>query len=94
MTPKTISYGIPTFTLRGPLVHFAAFRSHIGFYPSPDGIEAFKHELRGYRTSKGAVQFPLDRPLPLDLVGRIVRHRAAVSLSRSPAGSKRKRGKA
>lgn len=69
---ETISYGIPTFALNGNLVHFAAYKGHIGFYPTSSGIQAFKDELRSYRSSKGAVQFPLDEPLPRDLIRRMV----------------------
>lgn len=74
---EKISYQMPTFHLKGNLVHFAAFRSHIGFYPAPSGILAFKKELAGYKSSKGAVQFPIDRPLPLALIARIVKFRVA-----------------
>ncbi|HXW90531.1 MAG TPA: DUF1801 domain-containing protein [Terriglobales bacterium] len=72
---EKISYGIPTFFLNGNLVHFAAFKKHIGFYPTPSGIAAFEQQLSPYKWSKGAVQFPLDKPLPLDLVSRMVRWR-------------------
>ncbi|MBN1837211.1 MAG: DUF1801 domain-containing protein [Spirochaetales bacterium] len=74
---EAISYQMPTFKLNGRnLVHFAAFKNHIGFYPIPSGIEAFKTELAPYKQGKGSVQFPLEKPLPLDLVRRIVRFRA------------------
>jgi uncharacterized protein YdhG (YjbR/CyaY superfamily) len=72
---EKFSYGVPTFHYHGNLVHFAAFKRHIGFYPTPSAIEAFKDELRGYKQSKGAVQFPLTAPLPLDLIARMVRFR-------------------
>jgi uncharacterized protein YdhG (YjbR/CyaY superfamily) len=72
---EKISYQMPTFYLNGNLVHFAAHTSHIGFYPAPSGIEAFKRELAGYKNSKGAVQFPINEPLPLDLVTKIVKFR-------------------
>ena len=73
---EAISYGIPTFRLRKTnMVHFAAFKNHIGFYPTPTGSEAFKKELSGYKTGKGSVQFPLDKPMPLDLITRIVEFR-------------------
>ncbi len=72
---EAISYQMPTFKLNGNLVHFAAFKNHIGFYPSPSGIEKFKTELSQYKWSKGAVQFPLDKPVPLELVKRIVAFR-------------------
>jgi len=73
---EKISYQMPTFYLNGNLVHFAAFAHHIGFYPAPRGIEAFAAELAQYPGSKGAIRFPLDQPLPLDLIGRITRFRA------------------
>lgn len=73
---ETISYAIPTFDLHGRhLVHFAGYDRHIGFYPGPSGIAAFKSELNGYRSAKGSVQFPVDRPLPAALIGRIVAYR-------------------
>ncbi|MBL7710591.1 MAG: DUF1801 domain-containing protein, partial [Chitinophagaceae bacterium] len=64
---ETISYGIPTFVLEGNLVHFSGYKTHIGFYPGAAGIEAFTKELSNYVTSKGTVQFPLDKPLPVGL---------------------------
>ncbi len=74
---ETISYQMPTFKLNGKgLVYFAAFKNHIGFYPIPSGIEAFKKELSRYKQGKGSVQFPIDKPIPYDLVRRIVRFRA------------------
>lgn len=73
---ERISYQMPTFYLQGNLVHFAAFKHHIGFYPAPSGIERFKEELAGYKSSKGAVQFPIDEPLPYELISRIVIFRA------------------
>ncbi len=73
---ETISYGIPTFDLAGAhLVHFAGYARHIGFYPGPDGIAAFEGELEPYKRAKGSVQFPLARPLPTDLVRRMVEFR-------------------
>jgi uncharacterized protein YdhG (YjbR/CyaY superfamily) len=80
---EAISYQMPTFKLHGNLVHFAAYKKHIGFYPVPSGIEAFKDELAGYASSKGAVQFPLNQPLPLDLISRIVTFRVAENLTRA-----------
>ena len=74
---EKISYGIPTFYLHGNLVHFAAYKAHIGFYPTPRGIETFKDVLSMFKTSKGAVQFPLDKPLPLNLISKIVEFRVA-----------------
>lgn len=72
---EAISYGIPTFKLNGNLVHFAAFKNHIGFYPTPSGIEEFEKELSVYKQGKGSVQFPLDIPLPLTLITKIVKYR-------------------
>ena len=72
---EVISYAIPTFDLNGHLVHFAGYAKHVGFYPTQSGIEAFKEELRPYKTGKGSVQFPFGRPLPADLIRRIVRFR-------------------
>jgi uncharacterized protein YdhG (YjbR/CyaY superfamily) len=73
---EKISYGIPTFTWKGTnLVHFAAFKNHVGFYATPTGHEAFKEELSRYKQGKGSVQFPLDEPMPLDLITRIVKFR-------------------
>lgn len=72
---EKISYEIPTFDLYGNLVHFAAFKNHIGFYPAPSGMDAFKDELSKYKGAKGSVQFPLDQPIPYDLISRIVKYR-------------------
>ncbi len=74
---EKISYQMPTFYLNGNLVHFAAFKHHIGFYPTPSGTEHFQKELSAYKTSKGTVQFPLDQPIPFDLVTRLVEFRVA-----------------
>jgi uncharacterized protein YdhG (YjbR/CyaY superfamily) len=81
---ETINYAIPTFTLNGNLVHFAAFAKHIGFYPAPSGIAAFKKELAAYEGAKGSVKFPLEKPLPLKLVTRIVKFRVAEQMKKSP----------
>ncbi len=73
---ETISYGIPTFDLKGRhLVHFAAFKNHVSFFPTSSGVEAFKKELAPYKISKGTVQFPLDKPIPFDSVKKIVKFR-------------------
>lgn len=72
---ETISWQMPTFKLNGNLVHFAAYKNHIGFYPSPSAIIEFKEELSKYKTSKGAVQFPLDKPIPFELIKKIVEFR-------------------
>ncbi|AFV02714.1 MULTISPECIES: DUF1801 domain-containing protein [unclassified Dehalobacter] len=74
---EKISYQMPTFVLNGNLVHFAAFKNHIGFYPTPSGIEAFKQELAGYKGAKGSVQFPLNKPIPYELISKIVKYRVA-----------------
>ncbi len=81
---ETISYAVPTFDLNGHLVHFAGYRSHIGLYPGPSGIEAFREELKPYKSAKGSVQFPLDRPLPRDLIRRIVEFRVQESAGTAP----------
>lgn len=83
---EKISYAIPTFFLGGKnLVHFAAYENHIGFYPAPSGIAAFAKELKPYKTSKGAVQFPLDKPLPITLITKIVKFRVKENLAKLKA---------
>lgn len=72
---EVISYQMPAYKLNGILVYFAGYKNHIGFYPTGSGIESFKHKLSGYKTSKGTVQFPIDQPLPLDLITEMVRFR-------------------
>ena len=72
---EAMKYGIPTFVLGGNLVHFGGFKTHVGFYPTPSGIEAFKKQLAVYEGAKGSVQFPVDRPMPLRLISRIVKFR-------------------
>ena len=79
---EAMKYGIPTFTLNGNLVHFAGYKAHIGFYPAPDGIKAFEKELSVYKSSKGAVQFPLDKPMPVALITKIVKFRAKQNLEK------------
>jgi len=86
---EKISYQMPTFALKGNLVHFAAFKNHIGFYPIPDGIEEFKDELSAYKGGKGSVQFPLDKPLPFNLISRIVKFRVRQNLERAEAKGKK-----
>jgi len=71
---EAISYQIPTFKLKGNLVHFAAFKNHIGFYPGSKAIKDFQKDLTKYKSSKGAVQFPIDNPMPLSLIRKIVKH--------------------
>jgi len=79
---EKISYQMPTFYLNGNLVHFAAYKNHIGFYPTPSAIKFFSEELKEYKTSKGAIQFPIDEPLPYDLIKRIVEFRVKENLSK------------
>ena len=79
---EKISYGMPTFTFHGNLVHYAAYKHHIGFYPTPSAIEAFRQELAPYELSKGTVRVALDRPLPLDLIRRMVEFRVNEQLER------------
>jgi len=78
---EAINYQMPTFKLNGNLIHFAAAKSHIGFYPTPSAIEAFEEELSDYEVSKGTVRFPMNKPIPLDLVKRIVRFRVKENMS-------------
>jgi len=80
---ERIAYQIPTFFLNGNLVHFAAFKKHIGFYPAPTGIEEFKEELSVYGWAKGTVKFPLDKPIPYDLIRRIVKFRVKENLEKA-----------
>ena len=86
-----ISYQMPTFALKGNLVHFAAYKNHIGFYPTPSGIEAFKHELSIYEGAKGSVKFPIDKPLPLELISKIVRFRVAENLKNAEIKSSKRK---
>jgi uncharacterized protein YdhG (YjbR/CyaY superfamily) len=86
---ETINYGIPTFTLEGNLVHFAGFKNHIGFYPTPSGIEKFKKELSIYEGAKGSVKFPLDKPIPYALISKIVKFRAKENLEKAKAKKKK-----
>jgi uncharacterized protein YdhG (YjbR/CyaY superfamily) len=85
---ETISYQIPTFTLYGNLVLFAALKKHIGFYPAPSGIEKFKDELSVYDGAKGSVQFPLDKPIPFRLISRIIKFRVNENLKKAEAKGK------
>ena len=85
---EKISYQMPTFFLNGNLVHFAAFKNHIGFYPVPTGIAKFKKELSVYEQGKGSVQFPLDQPMPLDLIKKIVEFRLKENLAKVKAKKK------
>jgi len=80
---ETISYGIPTFVHYGNLVHFAAFKRHIGFYPGSSGIAHFKDEIAAYKNAKGSVQFPIDQPIPYDLIRRMTAFRVQENLAKS-----------
>jgi uncharacterized protein YdhG (YjbR/CyaY superfamily) len=80
---ERISYQMPAFALRGNLVYFAAHKKHIGFYPTSSGIEAFKPELSRYESAKGSVRFPIDEPLPLELISRIVKFRVTENLKKA-----------
>ncbi len=79
---EAISYQIPTFKLNGNLVHFAAYKNHIGFYPTPSAIEAFREELCDYEVSKGTVKFPMNKPIPFDLVKKMVSYRVKENLDK------------
>jgi uncharacterized protein YdhG (YjbR/CyaY superfamily) len=83
---QTISYGIPTFQFHGNLVHFAAYKNHIGFYPTTGAIEAFKKELSRYKGGKGSVQFPINQALPFALIKAIVKYRVKENWERKKEG--------
>ena len=87
---ETISYQMPTFTLHGNLVHFAAFKQHIGFYPTPSGTEHFQAALAPYKGGKGSVRFPLDAPIPYDLITAIVTFRVAENEAKAAAKRQKK----
>ena len=82
---EAMKYGIPTFVLNGNLVHFGGYARHIGFYPTPPGIEHFKAELAEYELSKGTVKFSLERPIPYDLIRRVVEFRVAENVEKGAA---------
>jgi len=86
---EKISYGMPAFALHGNLVYFAAFKNHLGFYPTPSGISAFKDELSEYKSAKGSVQFPLSRPIPYDLISQIVKFRVSENIEKDKLNSKK-----
>jgi len=87
---EAIKYRLPTFVLNGNLVHFGAFKKHIGFYPAPRGIETFKDELSVYEGAKGSVRFPLDKPIPFDLISKIVKFRVKRNLERAEAKGRKR----
>jgi uncharacterized protein YdhG (YjbR/CyaY superfamily) len=80
---EAIKYAMPTFVLNGNLVHFAGYEHHVGFYPAPTGINAFKKDLAGFKQGKGSVQFPLDKPMPLALIRKIVTYRVKQNLEKA-----------
>jgi uncharacterized protein YdhG (YjbR/CyaY superfamily) len=89
---EKISYQMPTFALEGNLVHFAALKGHIGFYPTSSGVAAFQKELAPYASTPGAVRFPIDQPLPTDLISKIVRLRVTENRNRAAAKSRKSKG--
>lgn len=88
---EKMSWQMPTFVLHGNLVHFAAHKNHIGFYPAPSGIDAFKDELSQYKGAKGSVQFPLSKPMPYELISRIVKFRVAENIKDAEQKLKKKK---
>jgi uncharacterized protein YdhG (YjbR/CyaY superfamily) len=80
---EKLNYGIPTFTLNGNLAHYSGFKDHIGFYPTPSGVEKFKKQLSKYEGAKGSVKFPLDQPIPYDLIREIVEFRVKEQRAKS-----------
>ncbi|MDX1939872.1 MAG: DUF1801 domain-containing protein [Saprospiraceae bacterium] len=88
---EAINYQIPTFKFHGNLVHFAAFKNHIGFYPTPSGIEHFQKELSAYESAKGSVKFPLDQPIPYELVSKIVEVRVQENVEKAKKKSSKKK---
>ncbi len=88
---EKISYQMPTFALKGNLVHFAAWKKHIGFYPTSSGTQAFKQELSIFEGAKGSVQFPVDKPLPLELISKIVKFRVAENLKKAELKSRKRK---
>ena len=87
---EKISYQMPTFELQGNLVHFAAFKKHIGFYPAPSGILEFQEDIKEYHKTKGSLQFPIDKPLPTDLISRVVKYKVLHNIEKAEAKSKKK----
>ena len=86
---EAIKYQLPTFVLNGNLVHFGAFKNHIGFYPAPSGISVFKKELSVYESGKGSIQFPIDKEIPFDLISRIVQLRIQENLEKVKSKAKK-----
>jgi uncharacterized protein YdhG (YjbR/CyaY superfamily) len=90
MAEEGWSYMMPAYSWEGPLVYFAGYKKHIGFYPTSSGIAAFQKEIAAYKSSKGAVQFPLDKPLPLALITKMVKHRIEVNQAKAEAKNSKK----
>lgn len=88
---EKISYQMPTFVLHGNLIHFAAFKNHIGLYPTPSGIDNFKNELAEYKGAKGSIQFPLKKPMPYELISKIVKFRVAENIQNAEEKLKKKK---
>lgn len=88
---ETISYQMPTFWQQGNVVHFAAFKNHIGFYPAPSGISEFEQELAPYITGKGTIQFPLGQPIPYELITKIVKFRVGENIAKAKKKSSKKK---
>lgn len=88
---EKISYQMPTFVLHGNLVHFAAYKNHIGFYPAPSGVATFAQELSQYKGAKGSIQFPIDKPLPYELISKIVKYRVAENIKKAEGKVKKKK---
>ncbi len=86
---ESISYMMPAYKLNGPLVYFGAYEKHIGFYPTGSGVAAFQKEIASYKSSKGAIQFPLDQPLPLELVEKIVKFKAKENMMKAEIKKKK-----
>jgi len=87
---ETISHSMPAFKFHGMLVYFAAYNHHIGFYPGVSAIESFKNELKGLKNAKGTIQFPLDKPLPIDLISKIVQFRVTENTKKAAAKKKKR----
>jgi len=88
---EKISYQMPTFAQHGNVVHFAAFKNHIGFYPAPSGIEEFERELAPYKAGKGTIQFPLGQPMPMELITKVVKFRVAENLAKAEQKAAKKK---
>jgi len=88
---EKISYQMPTFAQQGNVVHFAAFKNHIGFYPAPSGIEEFEQELAPYKAGKGTIQFPIGQPMPMELIAKIVKFRVAENLAKAEQKAAKKK---